>query len=321
MSDDAVRLNFDAARIAERCESDARRLNIAVHRVGTATVLDFGVSAAGGLGAGRKLAEICLAGLGRVRIDSGQLAGVSWPHVSVMTDHALQACLLSQYAGWQIAAGKFFAMGSGPMRATAAVESLFTEFGYREPCDFNGRYVGVLESGKLPPEDVVHWIAGKLAVRPDQITLCVARTASLAGTVQVVARSVETALHKLHELKFDVRRIRSGFGAAPLPPIAADDLTGIGLTNDAILYGGSVTLWVTGDDDSIAAVGSKVPSSASTAYGEPFLKVFEQAGRDFYKIDPMLFSPAAVTFCNLTTGRVQRFGELAPDVLCRSFGI
>ncbi|MBA3312345.1 MAG: methenyltetrahydromethanopterin cyclohydrolase [Planctomycetaceae bacterium] len=321
MLEDSFQLNERAARLAERCENEARRFNLAPHRVAGATVLDFGVEAAGGLAAGRELARICLSNLGDVRIEGGQLAGRVWPQVTVQTDHPLHACLLSQYAGWQIGIGKFFALGSGPMRATAAVEPLFQEFGYREPCDFNGRYVGVLESGRLPNDEVVSWIADKLAVTPSQITLCVARTASLAGTVQVVARSVETALHKLHELKFDVRRIRSGFGTAPLPPVAADDLTGIGLTNDAILYGGSVALWVTGDDESIGAIGPQVPSSASAAHGEPFLKVFEQAGRDFYKIDPMLFSPAEITFCNLTTGKVQRFGELAEDVLRRSFGI
>jgi len=321
MSSETFRLNQRATEIAERCVADKSRFRIDVHQIGGARVLDFGVKARGGLDAGCALANICLAGLGDAKIASGQLDERAWPHVTVQTDHPLEACLLSQYAGWQIAVGKYFAMGSGPMRATAAVEELFLEFDYREPCDFNGRYAGVLETGKLPTEDVVAWISEKLAITPDQLILCAARTASVAGTVQVVARSVETSLHKLHELKFDVRRIVSGFGTAPLPPIASDDLSGIGLTNDAILYGGSVTLWATGDDDSIAQIGPKVPSSASPAHGQPFLNLFEEAGNDFYKIDPMLFSPAQITFCNVTTGKVQRFGELNDDVLKRSFGV
>ena len=68
------------------------------------------------------------------------------------------------------------------------------------------------------------------------------KTASIAGSVQVIARSVETALHKMHEIGFDLTQVRSGFGIAPLPPVAADDLVGIGRTNDAMLYGGEVTL-------------------------------------------------------------------------------
>jgi methenyltetrahydromethanopterin cyclohydrolase len=147
----------------------------------------------------------------------------------------------------------------------------------------------------------------------------VARTASLAGTVQVVARSVETCLHKLHELGFDLSRVQSGYGLAPLPPVAADDLTGIGRTNDAVLYGGAVTLWVRGDDASLEALGPRVPSCSSSDHGQPFVTVFEKYGRDFYKIDPLLFSPAEVTFVNLDTGRTYRFGQLRADVLRQSF--
>ena len=41
------------------------------------------------------------------------------PLVQVVTDHPVRACLASQYAGWAIKEGKYFAMGSGPMRAAA----------------------------------------------------------------------------------------------------------------------------------------------------------------------------------------------------------
>ena len=150
---------------------------------------------------------------------------------------------------------------------------------------------------------------------PDHLTLLAARTASIAGTVQVVARSVETALHKLHELGYDLKNVVSGFGSAPLPPVAADDLAGIGRTNDAILYGGEVTLWVRDDDARLAEIGPQIPSCASRDFGEPFAAIFERYGRDFYKIDPLLFSPAVVTLVNLTSGKSHRFGELRPDVL------
>src|SRR5690606_27559706 len=134
------------------------------------------------------------------------------------------------------------------------------------------RVVGILESPKLPTEEAAQLIAEACHVEPAAVALLVAPTASLAGSLQVVARSVETALHKLHELKFDMTRIHSATGSAPLAPVAGDDLTGIGRTNDAILYGGRVSLWVTGDDDSLEALGPQVPSSASASYGEPFLE-------------------------------------------------
>ena len=116
-----------------------------------------------------------------------------------------------------------------------------------------------------------------------------------------------------------MQQVVSGHGIAPLPPIASDDLVGIGRTNDAILYGGEVTLWINGEDDQLSTLGPKIPSSASADYGEPFAAIFERYGRDFYKIDPLLFSPAVVTLVNLTSGRCHRFGETNASVLQRSF--
>jgi methenyltetrahydromethanopterin cyclohydrolase len=166
---------------------------------------------------------------------------------------------------------------------------------------------------------VVEKIAEACLVGPSAVTLLVAPTASLAGGVQIVARSVETALHKLAELGFDLSRVESAQGSAPLPPAAAGDLAAIGRTNDAILYGGRVVLWVTGDDDSLAAIGPKVPSTSSRDHGEPFAAIFERYNRDFYAVDPHLFSPAEIVFQNLDTGRTHAFGALAEDVLVRSF--
>ncbi len=122
-------------------------------------------------------------------------------------------------------------------------------------------------------------------------------------------------MHKLHTLKFDVRTIRSGIGSAFLPPIPKDDLVAIGRTNDSILYGGEVFLWVDTTDEAIEAVGPKLPSSASNDYGTSFLEIFHRYGGDFYKIDPMLFSPAMVTINNLATGSIFEFGKTEPGWL------
>jgi methenyltetrahydromethanopterin cyclohydrolase len=224
--------------------------------------------------------------------------------------------MASQYAGWQIAGTDFFAMGSGPMRARRGREKLFDDIGLREVSDMA---VGVLESGHLPAADVCQHIANDCEVDSENLTLLVAPTASLAGTVQVVARTIETALHKMHELGFDLGRVVSGFGVAPLPPVAANDMQGIGRTNDAILYGGEVTLWINGDDESIHTLGPQIPSSASPDHGQPFGEIFEHYERDFYKIDPLLFSPAIVQLISLESGRSYRFGKVLPDVIRQSF--
>lgn len=311
-------LNQRARQLLDRVASSPADFRVRESSVQDARIFDFGIRAEGGLDAGQALAEICMAGLGWASIVPGDVGGLSWPHVFVTTDHPTAACLFSQYAGWQINAEGFFAMGSGPMRAAYAREELFAKLDYREE---PGEVVGVLEGRKLPNGSVVQYICERTGVTSDKLCLLIAPTASQAGNVQVVARSVETALHKLLELGFDVRQIQSACGSAPLPPVAANDMAGIGRTNDAILYGSKVTLWVRGTDAALADIGPAVPACSSPAFGKPFLEVFEEAGRDFYKIDRNLFSPAEVTFCNLDSGKVHRFGRIVPDVLKTSFGI
>jgi methenyltetrahydromethanopterin cyclohydrolase len=259
------------------------------------------------------MARICTAGLADVSLQSG----AAGPEVQVASDDPVRACLASQYAGWQIKGTGFFAMGSGPMRAAAAREALFEHIPGKEqpPCA-----VGVLETRKHPTEEVVAYLVSHLPATAEKLTLVVAPASSMAGTVQVVARSLETALHKLHELKFDLHQVVSGYGVAPLPPVAADEGNAIGWTNDAILYGGRVVLWVRADDELLDHVGPRVPSSASPDHGAPFGEIFRRYNGDFYKIDPMLFSPAVVEFRNLKTGRVHKFGRTEPDLLQRSFG-
>ena len=312
-------LNERAARLVENLGDAAQELRIAVHEIpGAGRVFDFGINVAGGLGAGLALAQVCTAGLAEISLVAGEVAGTGWPHVLVATDHPVEACLFSQYAGWQVGVEKFFAMGSGPMRAASGREEVFKRLAYQETPKCA---VGVLEGRKLPDARVFQFLSEKTRVPPAQTLLLVAPTASPAGNLQVVARVVETALHKLFDAGFDLLRVVSAYGTAPLAPVAKDDLTGIGRTNDAILYGGRVTLWVRGDDESLAEVGPKVPANSSASFGKPFLEIFEAAGRDFYKIDPHLFSPAEIVFQNLDTGRVQRFGEVAPQVLRQSFGL
>ena len=314
-----LQLNDLASQLIEEINEGPEDYRIARHDVeNNGLLLDFGVISEGGIEAGVALAAICMAGLADVSIAPGMIGDIGWPHVAVETDAPVAACLFSQYAGWRINVGKFFAMGSGPMRAVAAKETLFDKLWYREDAD---QVVGVLESSKLPEADVFDYIAEATDVEPEDVVLCVAPTSSMAGNLQVVARSVETAMHKLHELGFDVTRVRSAYGTAPLPPVAKNDLEGIGRTNDAILYGARVTLWVMGDDESIAEIVQRVPSMSSASYGKPFLDIFEAAGRDFYKIDPLLFSPAQIVFQNVDTGRVHIAGKVNEAVLRASFGI
>lgn len=312
-----ITLNEDAYSVTDLMQASATRYRVGVGSVAGATLLDCGVSYPGGLEAGRILAEVCLAGRAEVRFVPSPIAEVPGPAVQVRSDDPVLACMASQYAGWQISSGRYFAMGSGPMRAAYAKEQIFTDLNYRENPPV---VVGVLETRKLPTEEVIAYLAQRVRLPADKLTLLAAPCPSIAGTVQVVARALETALHKMHEIGFDLRKVVSGFGVAPMPPVAYDETLAIGRTNDSILYGGIVTVWLREEDDKIAELGPKVPASASADYGAPFLEIFERAGRDFYKIDKHLFSPALITMVNLKSGKQHVFGKLDPEVLRKSYG-
>ena len=312
-------LNDRAKVVADDLIARAGELGVSCNFVSGATVIDAGIDARGSLSAGVMVARACLADLGHVSIGAGHIDGaeqIAVPQVVVRIDQPVAACMASQYAGWQISIDKYFAMGSGPMRAAYGKEDLYNDIGLREEPNCA---VGVLETSELPGADVIGYLSDRCRVDPHTLTLIAARTASITGGVQVTARSVETALHKLHELKFDLTRIVAGFGHAPLPPVASDDIRAIGRTNDAVLYGAQVVLHVTGDDESLQNVGACLPSSTSKDYGRPFAAIFSGYDHDFYKIDPMLFSPAAVCFHNVETGRTFAFGRVNHEVLRASF--
>jgi methenyltetrahydromethanopterin cyclohydrolase len=310
-------LNQRASELADRLAAEGDALRIAVKTLSGGTrLVDCGSAVRGGLEAGRRLAEICMAGLGSVTFAPLVLDGRWLPALTVVTDHPALACLGSQYAGWRIDRDGYFAMASGPGRALIRAEELYDGLDVDERAS---TAVLCLEARDQPPEALAAYVAERAGVAPADLTLLFAPTASLAGGVQIAARIVETALHKLHELDFDVRRVVSGFGCCPLPPVARTDAEAIGRTNDAVLYGGQVELTIDAADDELEALVERLPSSASGDYGEPFGNVLEQANWDFYEIDPLLFSPAQVRLTSVGSGRSFEAGKVNLEVLERSF--
>ena len=312
------RINANAVAIADAMVVRTAELGLTVTTLACgARVIDAGVEAPGSHEAGRLFAEACLGGLGRVLIGTCSLGPAVLPEAQVTVDSPLVGCMASQYAGWQIKAGSFSAMGSGPARALAAVEPLFERYGMRAR---DSRSVLLMETAALPPSEAAETIARKCSLKPAALTLIVAATGSLAGSTQIAARSVETALHKLMEIGFDLDAIVAGAGVCPIAPGTPDSLVAIGRTNDAMLYGGAVTLWVRAADEAIESIIEKVPSAASSEHGRLFHELMSEHG-DFYSIDPMLFSPARVTMVNAATGRVFCAGKPDEALLLRSFGI
>ena len=111
-----------------------------------------------------------------------------------------------------------------------------------------------------------------------------------------------------------------GMGCAPLPPPAADFLTAMGRTNDAILYGSHVQLFVSGSEDAARGLADQLSCTNSRDYGQTFADIFKSYRFDFYQIDPQLFAPAEVMVTALESGRTFRGGQVNEQLLDKSFG-
>ena len=222
----------------------------------------------------------------------------------------------SQYAGWSLSAKDFFSLGSGPVRSVAQKEEIFKEIEYK---DRSMKTSVILEVDRFPPEEIVKKIATDCDLDCKNITFILAPTTSICGNIQVVARVLEVAIHKIHEIKFPLNKIIHGLGFAPLPPIAKDFVTGMGRTNDSIIYGGVVQLMMKGTDQELNELSKELPSNSSKDYGKPFQEIFENYNMDFYKIDGSLYSPAVIVINSLNSVKTFTGGMINEKLLKKSF--
>jgi len=309
-------LNVLTAPLVDNLVVNAAALRLDISKLDNGCrIIDAGINVPGGLEAGRLIAEICMGGLGTVKLRaSTNFRNWSW-HLDVHSTNPVLSCLGSQYAGWSLSHGEgkgaFNALGSGPARAIGSSEDLYRDTGEHA-------YI-VIEADKIPPVEIADKIAKKCGIPASALTIILTPTSSLAGSVQVVGRVLETALHKAHALHFPLENIIDGAGSAPICPPSKDFLTAMSRTNDSILFAGQIQLFVEASDDDTRDLANKLPSSSSNDYGRPFGEIFKDVGYDFYKIDPMLFSPAQVAVSSLTTGHTFHAGKIDLDLLDKSF--
>lgn len=321
-SGSAISVNARAWTLFEALCADAAALRVGVSRGSQGEhLVDAGAAHRGGIEAGLRIAAICTGGLATMSL-AANAATPRWPwSIAATSSNPVIACLASQYAGWSLSHGEkpdaYFALGSGPARALARREKLYEDLGYADVAD---AAVLVLESDKPPPAPLVQRIASDCGVRPERLGIVYAPTQSLAGGVQVVARVLEVALHKAHELHFPLERIVDGLGTAPLPPPHPDFVTAMGRTNDAIIFAGRVQLFVTGPAADAKQLAEALPARTSRDYGKPFAEIFRAFKGDFYAIDRMLFSPAEAIVTAVETGEGFRAGGIDVDLLDASFG-
>ena len=316
-------VNKASQPLVDQLVDDAKALQLEINTLSNGTrIVDAGVNCTGGLEAGRLIGEICMGGLGTVTL--GANSGFEkWPwSVNVHAKTPVLSCLGSQYAGWSLShkseQGKFFALGSGPGRALAAKEEILKEFAYKDNAEST---CIVLEVDSYPPVEIADKVAKDCGINADKLTFILTPTSSLAGVMQIAIRILEVAMHKAHVLNFPMEKIIDGYGVSPVAPPGGDFMTGMGRTNDAILYGGMVQLFVDCSDEEAEDLANKMPSNTSSDYGRPFGEIFKAYEYDFFKIDPMLFSPAKIIITNAKTGKSYTAGKLNEAMLKTSFGL
>jgi methenyltetrahydromethanopterin cyclohydrolase len=284
-----------------------------------ATIIDAGVKAPGGFQAGKLLTELCLGGAAKANLGFKAYGDLTFPSITVTSDHPAIAMLGSQFAGWRIKDGDNIAIGSGPVRALALKpKEIYEEIGYKDQSD---KAVITLESNVFPSDVMIDKVTTTSGVTAPNLIIVVAPTASAAGLTQVAGRVVEVGIHKLRTVGLSPKVIRYAMGYCPIPPVGTDFEVAMARTNDAILYGGTVYLTVDYDDEAaLQKIINDAPSMASKDYGKPFLQIFREADKDFYKIDHGLFAPALIMINNAKTGRTFKAGQINPKVLSQALG-
>jgi len=314
-------VNQAAHQLVKKLCNEADKYGIIVKDTKSgATLIDAGIETKGGFLAGKLITEICLGGYGKAQISHAHFNDLEFPSIFVHTDYPAIATLGSQFAGWQIKVGDYSAIGSGPARALALKpREIYDKIGYRDEKDVA---VIVLETSKEPPETVITYIAEQSKVTPDNLSIVLVPTTSIAGAIQVSGRVVETGVHKLMKLGLDPKVITHAWGYAPITSLHPKFAQAMGRTNDAILYAGTTYYTVQHDnDEKLKEIVEKAPSLASKSHGQPFYEIFKNAGYDFYKIDPNLFAPAVLMVNNAKTGSIFRAGQTNVKVFKQSIGL
>jgi methenyltetrahydromethanopterin cyclohydrolase len=313
-------VNIEAMKLVKTAIKNKVLYRIKIKKIAKATIIDAGVETQTGALAGKLAADICLGGLARTRLTYQKFYENILPSVFVETCFPAIATLGSQYAGWQIKTKDYFAMGSGPARALAKKpKSIYDKINYS---DSSKESVIVLESDELPTKSAIDYICDECKISNSKLYVLVTPTSSLAGSIQIAGRVVETGIHKLTEIGIDPKTIVFGCGYAPIPPVHPDSMKAMGRTNDVILYGGVTNYFVNHEnDEALKKIVAEAPSSCSRDYGLPFYEIFREAKFDFYKIDPNLFAPAVITISNMKTGFSYTAGEINEKVLKDAIGL
>lgn len=281
-----------------------------------ATVIDTGLNIPGGYLAGLLLTKVCLGGLAECWITYTAYGELELPTIVVTTDHPAVSLLGSQLAGWMVKVGDFFAASSGPARALALKpKKVFEKIGYK---DMHNEAIIVMETTKKPNDGVALQVAKDCKVEPKDLYMLLTTTASMAGSVQVSGRVVETGLYRLEFLGLEPVKVEFGSGSAPIMPPHPNVGISTAKEEDALIYGGVASYVVDEDEARLEELIAKAPATCWADYGKLSYEALKAVGFDWSKLDPSFFTIGKIALTSKKTGKCFVGGRVNPQLVKKS---
>lgn len=322
-------VNAEAMKIVRKILDSPEALGVEVSRFPCgSTLIDMGQRARGSWQAGRYFTLVTVGGLGDVSFESFMLAAapstaaepsttVRLPAVRLMVDRPMEACMGCQVAGWRLVDEPDAPILAGPARTLNTPPDYHVRLsGYR---DHAHEGVVTVQMSRPVTDDMALVMAKACDLAPENLFILASRHACLVSTIQVPARGIETAMHRLALEGFDLGCIQHAFCTGPIPPLVDDELSSMGRINDALYYGGEVFLYVDASDDLLEMVVPKVVSEVSPLARRSFAELYRDAGYDFHAIPLDAHTPAVLHMTNVNSGRTFSAGHFDYEVLQRSF--
>jgi methenyltetrahydromethanopterin cyclohydrolase len=299
---------------------DAPALEIDAQRgAAGALLIDCGVAARGSWEAGRRIAELAHGGMMRATLGMTDVQGIplpefvgdSWrPFLSI---HGLQVSFALDEVDAAIRV-------SGPVRA--CMDGVL-----HRPSDLVDGVcswgVAIVEATRLPNADVVEAIARRAGLRPEELTLVVVPSNSLAGVAQLAGRLNECVVFTLDQsMGLDPRCVVSILGAVPLAPCGGEGIPVV-TQDDMIHYAGRATMIVEAAPSwDLRAIAEALVFRSSPTYGRLFSELLAEAGGVFEAIPGLsdLNKVARITLVDRTTGRMASAGAVDVELLASALG-
>lgn len=287
---------------------------------GGATIVDMGIEADGSWLGAKMYVEAAHGGMAELTYGRMRIKDLDLPSANVMIDNPMLSVIGCEAGAWSLGEGEYAPVASGPVRAKARVDRWAQRVDYEDPSDY---VLMQMQTRRMPDDETLEFVAESCGIPMANLTVIVAPSASLVGSVQVGSRAFEQCVISLaRNSSFDISTIVYGYGSAPVAPVIKDEVLAMGRINDALVYGGSGGMWLRHrDDEEVRRAAEGLPFSvqAGDDYGKGYAEIYAAYGHSLFDIPARLDSPAKIMMSNMLTGSVFTAGAIDEDAIYRSF--